>query len=99
MYLPTPHPRGEKPFGQGSLHASPRRGPALAPHAVRVAAARHRGAGTTVPPRGHRGRRRSGHQSRYEVQRNDKNIRVSKRESFFCRLGFQLYNIAIFTPG
>ena len=52
---------------QGSLHASPRRGPALAPHAVRVAAARHRGAGTTVPPRGHRGRRRSGHQSRYEM--------------------------------
>jgi len=48
---------------QGSLHASPRRGPALAPHAVRVAAARHRGA--VVPPRGHRGRRRSGQQSRY----------------------------------
>lgn len=98
MYLPTPGTFRGKPLRQGSLHASPRRGPALAPHAVLVAAARHRGA--VVPGhRGHRGRRRSGQQSRYEVQRNDKNIRVSKRESPFVGWGFNYIIFAIFTPG
>lgn len=63
--LSTSVPSLHSDNSQGSLHASPRRGPALAPHAVRVAAARHRGA--VVPPKGHRGRRRSGQQSRYEM--------------------------------
>ena len=51
------------PFSKGSLHAAPRHGPALAPHAVRVAAERRRQA--PADPKRSRNRR----SSRFEAQK------------------------------